>query len=274
MIIGVLDGDVSRVIVDFCPPPLIIRKSQYYGTNGDQNKRSDVLLSFYDHFVNFNHESLIQFASRNLRNYKLTKTCFIQLFDEKEANLLLNDKFNDKLKKIYNFLTRLYCSAFETSHHIHLFAKHHRADIDAKGRDGDDGKHENKAKYGYLTKMKSMNIYDNDIMNGNRNKLIKNHHLLSFTGSTMKLLTNLLLQLISPRGEESKISPMTMYELNGSLSLISKIRLRQYVVNEIRSLYDPMYIESNQCMMDLIDHILRSNQKYQSSSTLRVSYKF
>ena len=67
---------------------------------------------------------------------------------------------------------------------------------------------------------------------------------------------------------------MTMYDLNGSLSLISKIRLRQYVVREIRSIYDPLYIESNQCITDLIDHISRSNQKYQSNSTLRVSYKF
>ena len=159
-------------------------KSHYYGPNVDN--KSDVLLSFYDHFVNFNYESLIQFASKNFKNYKLTKTCFIQLFDEKEAKLLTQTNNDDELKKIYAFLTRFYCSAFESSHHIHLFAKHHRADID-----GDVGmRFGNKPKDYYISKMKSMNVYEKG------NKLLKNHHLLSLTGSTIKILSDLLNRLI------------------------------------------------------------------------------
>ena len=258
---------MSRCIVDFSPPPLIIRKSHYYGDNGE---KSDILLSFYDYFVNFNYHSLIQFASNHYKHCKFTKTCFIQLFDEKEAKLLTSKHGNNtnEIKEIYGFLTRLYSSVFEKSHHIHLFAKHHRSDIDnfnlmRFGKHENeikiDNKLNNKKKCHLLIKMKSINIYGNNI---------KNYHLTSFTPS-IKILLNLLSTIIY---KECKISPMTMYDLNGSLTLISKIKLRLNVVEEIRSIYDPLYLQSNQNMVDLCHHILRSKQKYQSNSMLRVSY--
>merc|ERR1712013_105114 len=74
------------------------------------------------HLVEFTRESITRFACANLAKYRRRKNyiVFISLFHSDEIRLLVDDK-------VYAFLTRLYASVFERSHHIHLFAKHKRA---------------------------------------------------------------------------------------------------------------------------------------------------
>jgi len=270
---SVLNGgycDVARIVADFASPPLVIRKTAYDEVGGDPNQHqtSSVWLSFYDHFVGFNHHSLLEFASRNLRECNLSKTCFIQLFDEKEAHQMTVD---DDLSAVYGFLTRLYSSAFERSFHLHLFAKHKRDGLYAASRRGRvsmyseqlrEGGSREKEEEQSVMKMKWMNVYRDGHFSSNRQ--LKNHQLTSFT--SMKILERCLFTFID------KVPPMTMYDIGGSLSLISKVRLRLSVVKEIRTYIDPCYLTSDPFVGELLDHILRTKEKYQSTARLRTSY--
>eukprot|EP01083_Nonionella_stella_P004831 14109_1 len=174
----ILNGDVSRLIVDFAPPPLVImNEKKYYGN--DTNSDS-YLLSFHDRFVEFDKMSLLQFACANFKSCKYEKTCFIQLFDEKEAKPLGSIH---EMATVYSFLTRLFGASFETSHHIHLFAKH-------KGT-----------------------TTSGDLWLARDNQL-KHHQLASF--SSLKILSHLLSTII----DKNKIPPMmAMYSLISKIRL-------------------------------------------------------
>eukprot|EP01084_Bolivina_argentea_P250233 419186_1 len=125
----ILNLDLSKIISDFISPQLKIEKTYYY-SNGIN---SNIVLSFIDHYVPFYKISHTKFTSKFISKSKNLKTCFIQLFDATEAKLLLLNDENEmgeekkcnKMGDIYDFLTRLYCSAFPTSFHIHLFAHTH-----------------------------------------------------------------------------------------------------------------------------------------------------
>ena len=235
-------------MVDFAPPPLVIRRDRKTDFHGEgRPQTSSISLSFHDHFVDFNHHSLLEFASRNLRECNLSKTCFVQLFAEREARRLSVD---DDLANVYGFLTRLYSAAFERSFHLHLFAKHRRDGLYGEEEGADDE---------MVMKMKWMNVYRDG-----QYSAMKNHQLTSFT--SMKVLERCLFAFID------KVPPMTMYDIGGSLSLISKIRLRLSVAREIRAYIDPCYLTSDRMAGDLLDHILRTKEKYQSNARLRTSY--
>jgi len=276
---SVLDGgycDVARIVVDFAPPPLVIRRTYFHGEgpNPNQTQTSSISLSFHDHFVGFNHHSLLEFASRNLKECNLSKTCFIQLFEEKEAHQVSVD---DDLGNVYGFLTRLYSSAFDAAHHIHLFAKHKRDGVyvaqqrryglrTASISDVEPQPEEEGQEQQTMMKMKWMNVYRDG--NFSSNDQLRNHQLTSF--SSMKILERCLFSLYSVYSD--KVPPMTMYDVGGSLSLISKIRLRLNVAREIRTYIDPCYLTSDRGIGDLLDKILRTKEKYQSKSGLRTSY--
>ena len=244
-ITGVLNGDVSLIVSDFVSPPLVINKAQIFCKN---EASSDIVLSFYDHFVDFNHECLVDFASKNFKFFKASKTCFIQLFHEKEAELLLN---MDKMSNVYGFLQRLYSSAFESSHHIHLFAKHRRSGIDNVDEKDNDGMQMREKELDDAMEQKGSFLVQIKTMNG-----LRQRHLTSF--SSIKLLDNLLSIII----DKNKAPPiMAMYE-------IAKIRLRIRVVREIKACMDA----TNESIADLLKHILRIDDKYHSNGLLRTSY--
>lgn len=245
-----LHCDVSLIISDFVSPPLVISKSQIFCKNGIP---SDVSLIFEDHFVDFNRESSIDFASKNFQQCRAFKTCFIQLFDEKEVHLLLN---MDTTSNVYGFQQRLYSTAFDRSHHIQLFAKHRRASIDGWNRTkydglqiGEESKEENEGSF--LIQMKSMDMVQNN------HHGLKQRHLTSF--SSMKLLNKILCTVI----DGNKASPMMIM----SMYKWATIRLRLKVVKEIKEC-----TEINEGIDELLRHILRVDDKYQSQGLLRTSF--
>eukprot|EP00485_Elphidium_margaritaceum_P001598 CAMPEP_0202689954 /NCGR_PEP_ID=MMETSP1385-20130828/5118_1 /ASSEMBLY_ACC=CAM_ASM_000861 /TAXON_ID=933848 /ORGANISM="Elphidium margaritaceum" /LENGTH=320 /DNA_ID=CAMNT_0049345175 /DNA_START=93 /DNA_END=1055 /DNA_ORIENTATION=+ len=262
-----VDMDVSRVIAEFSPPPLIVMRSHsLYGST---------YYNFVDHFVDFNDKSLVAFASQYLqqRHNKPTKTCFINLFDEKEAKLLTaheedkddgmdSSSSSNNMLKTYRFLTRLYSAAFDSSHHIHLFAKHHRSNIDDEGRCM-DAKEAHRQSMPMLMQMKRMNVYEGMQRRGN-NQTLKTHHITTSHLASMRILS----QLLSAMTVHDKLPPMALCEINGSVSWIAKIKLRLNVAQEIRSIIDPLCLETNA----LIKHILKTQSKHQSHSNLRLSF--
>lgn len=254
---SVFDGDVSRVIVDFNPPPFVVMRTHF--------DRCQITLSFHDHFVDFDCHSLVDFACKYHKAGQAQQTCFVYLFDEKEARLFTSTvaaHSNQEIIKVYGFLTRFYSSVFDQSHHIHLFAKHHRADIDEGRHDKQDAD-----KHGalpLLIQMKSMNVYATQ-RNQQRPLLLKNHQITTSHLSSMRVFAHLLASIV----RNNKVAPMSMYDVNvtGSVSLVSKIKLRLSVVHEIRASN-----ASNQYVADLVDHILKRKPKYQSNSRLRLSF--